>query len=156
MSVAVASVFLDGQSVAIARYVAGVLSRLGYRARFTPSKPRDSYFSGANPAQLGMGMFFMDYPRPSSFFEDLRCGADSPGRYCNPTADKLFTRALTSQRTDPANAHSMWAALDRVLTDDAARLTLYEERATIALSDRVGNYLLNPKYGPLFGQMWVR
>ena len=52
-------------------------------------------------------------------------------------------------------AGTVWAALDRMLTDDAARLPLYNQRSTVVLSDRVGNYLSNPKYGPLFGQMWV-
>jgi ABC-type transport system substrate-binding protein len=98
----------------------------------------------------------MDYPTPSSVLETMRCGADSAGRYCNPAADKLFIRAVDRQRTDPAGAAALWAALDRTLTDDAAGLTLYTEQAVIALSDRVGNYLYNPKYGPLFGQMWVR
>jgi hypothetical protein len=32
---------------------------------------------------------------------------------------------------------------------------LYTHLSTIVLSDWVGNYLYNPKYGPLFGQMWV-
>jgi ABC-type transport system substrate-binding protein len=45
--------------------------------------------------------------------------------------------------------------LDRTLTDDAAWLSLYNPRSTIVLSDRVGNYQSNPKYGPLYGQAWV-
>jgi ABC-type transport system substrate-binding protein len=59
------------------------------------------------------------------------------------------------QRTDPARANTEWARLDRTLTNDAAWLSLYNPRSTIVLSDRVGNYLSNPKSGPLWGQMWV-
>ena len=97
----------------------------------------------------------MDYPVPSNFFGALRCGAGEPGRYCNPGADKLFSRAIDAQRTDRVFADKLWSALDRMLTDDAARVPLYSQHMTIVLSKRVGNYLSNPKYGPLFGQMWV-
>ncbi|MEO7942427.1 MAG: hypothetical protein ABIR34_03390 [Marmoricola sp.] len=54
------------------------------------------------------------------------------------------------------NAGKLWARLDQKLTDDAARLNLYDQRATTVVSDRVGNYQFNPKYGPLFGHMWAR
>ena len=89
------------------------------------------------------------------FLGALSCTSGWPGGYCNQTADNLFVHALDTQRTDPGRASAEWARLDRVLTDDAARLSLYNPLSTIVLSDRVGNYLSNPKYGPLYGQMWV-
>jgi ABC-type transport system substrate-binding protein len=154
MSVTVASPWDDPPTLAAAHYVVQVLASLGYKARFDLDR-RDSYFTGDNPAQLGMALWVMDYPQPSNFFEPLRCGADAAGRYCHHAADRLFARALKTQRTDQVRAGTVWAALDRMLTDDAARLPLYNQRSTVVLSDRVGNYLSNPKYGPLFGQMWI-
>jgi peptide/nickel transport system substrate-binding protein len=154
MPVTVTSPFDDPQFLAVAQYVVHVLAGLGYKAQFALNAT-GNFFSGDNPDQIGVFWWVLDYPTPSSVLEGLRCGANSPGRYCNPAADKLFIQTVERQRTDPAGAAVLWAALDQMLTDDAAQLTLYTERAAIALSDRVGNYLYNPKYGPLFGQMWV-
>jgi YVTN family beta-propeller protein len=154
MPVTVTSPWDDSQSLAVARYVEAVLNRLGYKAQFALN-PTDNYFSGDNPDQIGISQWLMDYPTPSSVLEGLRCGANAVGRYCNPAADKLFIRALDTQRTDPAGAGIVWASLDQTLTNDAALLNLYTHLSTIVLSDWVGNYLYNPKYGPLFGQMWV-
>jgi YVTN family beta-propeller protein len=154
MPVTVTSPWDDPQSLAVAHYVVRVLSRLGYKAQFALN-PTDSYFSGDNSDQIGIAQWLMDYPTPSSVLEGLRCGTNAVGRYCNPAADKLFSRALDTQRTDPAGAGTVWATLDQTLTNDAALLNLYTHRSTMVLSDRVGNYLYNPKYGPLFGQMWV-
>jgi peptide/nickel transport system substrate-binding protein len=155
MAVTVVSPWPGPAYVAIGRYVAHVLDTLGYKARFALSEG-DNYFSRDNPAQLGIALFAMDYPVPSNFFEELRCDAQSLGRYCSHVADELFTRALETPRSDQVRADGLWTALDRTVTDDAARLPLYTQGWTVALSDRVGNYLSNPKYGPLFGQMWVR
>ena len=154
MTVTVVSPWDSPEVEASGRYVARVLTRLGYKARFRPSST-DDYFSAANPAQLGIAWWAMDYPAPSNFFEPLRCGADGPGGYCNRATDELFDRARTIQRTDQVRADSVWAALDRALTDDAARLPLYSQRSTVVVSERVGNFVSNPKYGPLFAQMWV-
>ncbi len=154
MTVTVSSPWDNAPSLAAAHYVARVLTRLGFKARFALSTD-DNYFSAANPAQIGVALWAMDYPAPSTFFGMLRCNSDLAGGYCNPAADKLFNRALDTQRTDYVRAYTDWAALDHTLTNDAAWLALYNPRSTIVLSDRVGNYLSNPKYGPLYGQMWV-
>jgi hypothetical protein len=144
----------NGDVLVVAHYVEAVLNRLGYKAQFALNST-DNYFSGDNPNQIGISQWLMDYPTPSSVLEGLRCGANTVGRYCNPTAEKLFSRALDTQHTDPAGAGTVWASLDQTLTNDAAMLNLYTHRSTIVLSDRVGDYMYNPKYGPLFGQMWV-
>jgi peptide/nickel transport system substrate-binding protein len=154
MTVTVASPWNDPQSLATVHYVVSLLVSLGYKARFALSGDQN-YFSGDNPAQLGIALWAMDYPTPSNVFELLRCRADAPGRYCNPVVDQLFIQALDIQRTDRVRADALWAELDQTLTNDAAWLSLYTQKTTIALSDRVGNYLSNPKYGPLYGQMWV-
>jgi YVTN family beta-propeller protein len=152
--VTVVSYFDDPPAIATAEYVVGVLNRLGYRAQFAPDT-NDNYFSSDNPAQIGTMLWLMDYPAPTNFLGTLSCTSGFPGRYCNQSADNLFMRALDTQRTDPARANTEWATLDQTLTNDAAWLALYNLKSTIVLSDRVGNYLSNPKNGPLYGQMWV-
>jgi YVTN family beta-propeller protein len=155
MTVTVSSGFPFDPTTLAGKYVVRVLSRLGYKAHFGVDA-RDEYYSRTNPAQLGVMIYFTDYPASSNFFEPLRCGANAPGTYCNPAAERLFDRALQTQRTDPVRAGRFWAALDRTLTDDAPWLVLANLKSNVVLSDRVGNYLSNPKYGPLFGQMWVK
>ncbi|MDT4969954.1 MAG: hypothetical protein QOG22_97 [Pseudonocardiales bacterium] len=152
--VTVDSYFYDPPAIATAKYVADVLTRLGYKAHFAPSFD-DRYFTSDNPGQIGTLLWLMDYPAPTNFLGTLSCTSGFPGRYCNRSADNLFMRALDTQRTDPARANTEWATLDRTLTNDAAWLSLYNLKSTIVLSDRVGNYLSNPKNGPLYAQMWV-
>jgi YVTN family beta-propeller protein len=152
--VTVVSYFDDPSSTAATKYVAHVLATLGYKARFAISTD-DSYFSSNNSAQIGFNYMFIDYPAPANFFQALRCDSGAPGRYCNRPADTLFDDALAAQRTDPARSKTDWETLDQRLTNDAPRLSLYNLLSTIVVSDRVGNYLSNPKYGPLYGQMWV-
>jgi peptide/nickel transport system substrate-binding protein len=152
--VTVVSYFKDPAAIATAKYVARVLTRLGYKAKFA-SYTNDNYFSTDNRAQIGTMLWLMDYPSAANFLSTLSCTSGFPGGYCNKPADNLFVRALDSQRTDPARANTEWATLDRTLTNDAAWLSLYNPRSTIVLSDRVGNYLSSPKNGPLWGQTWV-
>jgi len=155
MTVTVVSPWNDSASLATGRYVTHVLARLGYKARFALDES-DHYFSGDNPGQIGIELWAMDWPTPSNFLQRLRCSANSPGRYCNPAADRMFLRALRTQLSDQRHADKIWAALDRTVTDDAASLSLFNRKSTMVLSDRVGNYVSNPKYGPLFDQMWVK
>jgi YVTN family beta-propeller protein len=154
MVVTVASPWSDSPSLATGNYVVGVLASLGYQARLDLGG-ETAYFSRGNRAQIGVAPWSMDYPTPSNVFELLRCRAEAPGGYCNPAADELFSRALDTQRTDRVRADSLWATLDRKLTNDAAWLSLYNKKNSVVVSDRVGNYLSNPQYGPLYGQMWV-
>ncbi len=152
--VSVASPWADPPAVNTAKEVVGILTRLGYKARFAPSSD-DNYFSNQNPAQIGLEAFYLDYPAPANAFGSLRCDSGAAGGYCNPAADRLFTRAVDAERTDRIGAYADWARLDRMLTDDAAYLSLYSAKSTIVLSNRVGNYQAHPKDGPLYGQMWV-
>jgi YVTN family beta-propeller protein len=147
------SVWADPLAVATAREIARVLTTLGYKARHEPSRD-ENYFSSRNPAQIGIAVFYMDYPAPANAFGSLRCDS-GPGGYCNPAADRLFTRAVDTERTDRIAAYADWKRLDRMLTDDAAYLNLYSAKSTMVLSARVGNYQVNPKIGPLYGQMWI-
>jgi YVTN family beta-propeller protein len=153
MPVTVLSPWGDPTSLATADYVVQVLVSLGYKARF--AFDFGDYFSADNPGQIGVTRWYMDYPAPSDLLLGFLCGSSGPGAYCNPATDDLFGTALRTQLTDQALAYTAWTALDRALTDDAAWLSLFTPRTTVVVSERVGNYLSSPKYGPLYGQMWV-
>jgi YVTN family beta-propeller protein len=153
MPVTVTSAWEDPTSLATARYVVQVLKSLGYKAQYASAG--GDYFSPDNPGQIGVIRWYMAYPAPSDLLSNFLCGSSGPGAYCNPAMDDLFRTAFRTQLTDQALAYTAWTALDRALTDDAPWLNLFAPYTTAVVSERVGNYLANPKYGPLYGQMWV-
>jgi YVTN family beta-propeller protein len=148
--------------IAEARYVADLLRRLGYRASARVSSPdewqADAYRAqeGAAPVQVGLVAWFIGYPAPSQFFEQLRCGASDPARFCSPAIDRLMDQALALQTTDPAAADKLWERVDRALTDQAAWIPYATPRQHRFVSKRVGNYQSHPVWGTLLDQLWVR
>ncbi|MDX6254455.1 MAG: hypothetical protein QOJ11_789 [Frankiales bacterium] len=153
MPVTVVSPGMDRTSLATVNYVVQVLASLGYKAQFGDAG--GDYYSADNRGQIGVFTFYMDYPAPSDLLGGFLCGSPRPGGYCNTATDDLFDTAFRTQLTDQALAYTAWAALDRALTDDAAWLSLFAPYTTVVVSERVGDYQSNPKYGPLYGQMWV-
>src|SRR6202042_1327105 len=49
-----------------------------------------------------------------------------------------------------------WAKADRIVTDQAPWVPVFNETSAGFVSSRVGNYQESPEYGPLLDQMWVR
>ena len=45
---------------------------------------------------------------------------------------------------------------DRMVTDQAPYVPVFNETSAGFVSSRVGNYQESPEYGPLLDQMWVR
>jgi ABC-type transport system substrate-binding protein len=141
-------------------YLVSLLRRLGYRAAV-----RDlscDQFSGLPTAtirkiQMGPSGWGADFPTASDFFLPIFT-CHSPGNvlYCNPQVDKLASEAQAAQLTDPAAARKLWEQVDRIVTDQAAWVPLYNTSPTVFISARAGNYQAAPIYGPLLDQIWVR
>ena len=144
-----------------ARYVAGTLRRLGYRATAHVASP-DRWGMVAygpatgSPLQVGVTAWGIDYPAPSTFFEQLRCGVADPARFCDGAIDRQIDRALALQTRDPAAADELWARIDRALTDQAAWVGYATPRQARFLSSRVGNFQFHPVWGVELDQLWVR
>ncbi len=98
----------------------------------------------------------IDYPAPSTFLEQLRCGSLDPSRFCNPAIDRQMDQALALQATDPAAADELWARIDRALTDEAPWVGYATPASVRFLSDRAGNFQHHPVWGVLLDQLWVR
>jgi ABC-type transport system substrate-binding protein len=96
------------------------------------------------------------YPAPGTFFEQLRCGAPDPSRFCDPAVDRLMDEALSLQTTDPSAADRRWGQVDRRLTDAAAWIAYTTPRQVRFLGERVGNYEHHPVWQTLLDQVWVR
>ena len=67
-----------------------------------------------------------------------------------------MTRARALESGNPNAAGSLWARIDRELADQAPWVPLYNPRALVVLSARVGNYQFHPFWTVLIDQLWVR
>jgi ABC-type transport system substrate-binding protein len=92
----------------------------------------------------------------------LSCqSADAPGtqnwaEFCDPHVDALASQARAAQLTDPATARRLWTQIDRIVTDQAPNVPVFNAGLAGLVSSRAGNYQASPIYGPLLGQIWVR
>jgi YVTN family beta-propeller protein len=158
-----------GESPAIARYIASVLDRLGYRASvrlFTNYFAFSAFESDSRDRpQLSYFTWLEDYPAPWDFIGPLfTCGSfvpDNPGNlnaaeFCDPRIDTQVRQALSLQAGGLAAATPSWTAIDHELTDQAPWVPLYNPRDLTLLSTRVGNYQFHPYWNLLIDQLWVR
>jgi hypothetical protein len=65
-------------------------------------------------------------------------------------------RTATSQTTDREAANARLAAIDRELVDRAVTVPLFNERKSVLVSRRVGNFQFHPEWETLLDQLWVR
>jgi peptide/nickel transport system substrate-binding protein len=142
------------------RQVAATLDAIGYRAD-TEVMDQDAWLAAAfgpegSDVQAGVSGWALDYPAPSSFLEQLRCGAVDPADFCDRAIDDRIDAARMLQARDPAAADSAWAALDRTLTDRAAWVPFANPRDVRLVSERAGNLVPHPVWGLALDQMWVR
>ena len=160
----------DFASRALDSYLVRVLKDLGYRAH-QRTVPDWRFFPAVSnfhsKIQAGLNGWGADFPTASEFFLPvLSCrsyyqvpNASNTSNYagfCDPHADQLASQAQAAQLTDPATARSLWAQVDRTVTDQAPWVPILSRGDTTFVSARTGNYQESPIYGPLFDQMWVR
>lgn len=156
----------DGTTAAFA---VSVLRELGYRARLHIASHTAVVQASNNPrrdVQATDGVWQADYPSASDFFDlFFRCSAFQPGNpsatrngseYCNPVADQLMNQADQQQTTDPARAAATWAAVDRIVTNDAPWVVLANLNNVDFLPSRVISYQYNPFLGILLDQLQIR
>jgi YVTN family beta-propeller protein len=145
-------------------YVLRLLKELRYQARLH-EVTGPQWFNVASNApgtiQMGLGTGFgPDFPAPSTFILPLlRCrwpNSSNYARFCDPHLDKLASRAQAAQLTSPAAARKLWAQADRLATDQAPLVPIYDVTSAGFVSARAGNYQASSEYGPLLDQMWVR
>jgi YVTN family beta-propeller protein len=147
----------------VGTYLVQVLRQLGYRA--TVRNVSQDQFDAAvkqpsRKIQLGLTGWAPDIPAASDFFLPLlTCRSYyNLAQFCDPHVDQLASQAQTAQQTDPAAARQLWASIDRIVTDQAAWVPIFNESLTaFFVSARVGNYQESGYYiGPLLDQIWVR
>jgi peptide/nickel transport system substrate-binding protein len=152
--------------IAVGRYVVNLLGRLGYRSSLLVvpgSKYLGYVFDTRHKAQIGLLGWIADRLIPSNFLDPIMSCASfipnstrnsNPLGYCNPSVDARVREAAGLQVSDPVRADSLWAPIDRTLTDQA--VALGNTRGAVLVSARVGNYVNHPLSGTLLDQLWVR
>jgi peptide/nickel transport system substrate-binding protein len=153
---------------AAGRYLVSVLRKIGYRASLRAIGPQTYLNTTGNSrdrAQAGEFIWGADYPAPWDFFGLLfSCQSFLPGNpanvndseFCSPRIDAQIRQALAAQARSPNAARLLWANIDRAITGQAPWVPLYNPRALVVLSARVGNYQFHPLFGLLIDQLWVR
>jgi len=140
---------------AAARYVVAVLDSLGYKARF-----RLTASTTPSNAQISFAGWYADYPTPGGFVAPtLTCAAVNGvnvARFCDPAVDHQIARAQSLEISDPQAAYALWARIDREITDQAPWVSFANGDEFELRSARAGNYQLNPQWGALLDQIWVR
>jgi peptide/nickel transport system substrate-binding protein len=150
-------------------YLVSVLLQIGYRASLRAIASPQTYWNtignSRNQIQVGEFRWSEDYPAPWDFFGPLfSCHSFLPGnpanlndsQYCSPRVDAQFRHALAAQAGSPDAARLLWADIDREIVNQAPWVPLYNPRALVVLSARVGNYQFHPLWKLLIDQLWVR
>jgi peptide/nickel transport system substrate-binding protein len=142
----------------VPRHIAEVLRSLGYRvqlhlvpfATLTHSKRRGLLLSTD-------GDWLPDYPAPSAYLPQFfGCrGGNSNGYFCDPDLDRRMREATRLQLTDPEQAATLWAAINRQLVDQAAWVPTVNVQFVEVVSRRVRNYQFNPVGGFIPQAAWL-
>ena len=152
----------------VGRYLKRLLKKLGYRPQLRESfegTARDYFIqleqgvmSRPGGPQVAYAGWSADYPAASNFIQPLfSCrSTQNYSGYCAPAIDRSMKRAVQLEQTDRAGASRLWAELDRLITNKALLVPLYNGSGADLVRKRVGNYQYNPQYGPLLSQLWVK
>jgi YVTN family beta-propeller protein len=139
-------------------YVAGLLSSLGYQVHvhdFTSANATPAFWDSI---QLSDDGDISTGPYPSTFIPLFTsCGGSfSNGYYCNPALDRQMQEAGQLEGTDLGAASTLWASIDRQLTDAAVWLPTVNLRDVEIVSNRMSNYEYGPIDGFLADQAWLK
>jgi peptide/nickel transport system substrate-binding protein len=150
--------------------IESLLRSLGYRVRLRTIDDGVSYFEHIgdtrNRVQAGAAGWFTDYQSAFGFLTAVSCRSVVPrtnagnninlAGFCDRRIERDVARALNLQTSDLSAANELWARIDRAITDRAPWLFLVNPKATMFVSERVGNFQHNPQWGVLLDQLWVR
>jgi len=159
----------DPTRVAIGRYFVGLLGRLGYRTRLRTYPDLQSFYEHAGRSSTRTGAAIQGWesnlPRASDFFSNLlTCASYQPqapvnlngGGFCNRRLDRQIERAQGLAVTDPAASATLWARVDRAITNAAPWVAFLNRGGIDLTSARVGNYQRSEQFSVLLDQLWVR
>lgn len=149
-------------------YFQGLLNRLGYKASLKLLAPavQDPYAKDSrHHVQISLSIWYQDYQAASDFLNILTgCGAfqsDSGSQpniseFCNAKAQALMNRALAKGATNRRAANKLWSQADRVVTNQAPMVVMFNPSVVNFVSKRLGHFQYNPQWGLLMDRAWVK
>jgi YVTN family beta-propeller protein len=143
----------------ISRYIVQVLNELGLRADLKIVDTQGQLFDAvdAGDAQVYQGGWIADYPTASNFINTkFLCAWGDYSGFCSQSLNAMSEDALRLQETDPAAANSAWTDLDHQLVEEAIVAPVDNPVSTSAVSARVGNVQVHPRWGILLSRLWVQ
>jgi YVTN family beta-propeller protein len=165
-------VWAPANHAAAATYFAQLLNSLGYRAQphIVGTRGSSEYYGAIGApgtrAQIGWSAWMRDYTSADDFIRPLfSCSgivAADPlltsnySRWCDPDLEAAIRAAELLQQEDPVAGAAAWASVDRMIVDRAVAVPYANNLALTLLSRRVGNHVVNPQWGVLLDQLWVR
>jgi peptide/nickel transport system substrate-binding protein len=150
-----------GFPVPVGRYFVTLLRQLGYRAKLKVVGVEKYFAAVYGPSQRSRMAFLAwatDYASESGFITPtLTC--DSPSNdshFCDHRIERRIEEATRLQLTDPSAAHDLWSSIEHDIVERAPWVPLANRYWVNLVSQRLGNFQVNPQWGPLVDQMWVR
>jgi ABC-type transport system substrate-binding protein len=137
------------------------LETLGYRVSIGRARDLADYGEKVSDAttrgvQAGVIGWYGPPPKASSLLDLFRCSPPDWSFLCDRRIEARIDRAFQVEATDPDAAAALWAGIERDLVDLAPWVPLFTPAHSHVVSERVGNYQLNPEHGVLLDQLWVR
>ena len=148
-----------------ARYLAGLLRRLGYPTRVR-SVPQDRWvpvIANAHPPQAVLTSWYGPPFAVVWIRGLLGCAAWDPpavisnfARFCDHVVDRWADEATRLAARNAGASNRLWARADRRITDQAPWVSTVSQSTTDLVSRRVGNYQQLPGSQVSLDQLWVR
>jgi peptide/nickel transport system substrate-binding protein len=158
----------DEVNKAMAVYVQSVLNQLGYKAKVKPISGNIFFTyvqNTKNKVQVSIQQWYQDYPTASDFLyilfgcESFHPGSDSSiniAGFCNKKINAQMHKALKLAVTSEDAANALWSKIDRMVTDQAPMVTLFNPKHIDFVSKRVGNFTFSKQFYWLVDQSWVK
>jgi peptide/nickel transport system substrate-binding protein len=158
----------DAASKAIGTYIQSLLNQIGYKAtlKVLSNNIQFNYIQNTkNKVQISVTQWYQDYPAASDFLNVLfGCGSFHPGSdtsinisgFCDKKIQAQMDRAEALGATDSTAANTLWAKVDKQVTDASAAAVLFNPKNIDFVSKRVGNFTFSAQYYFLVDQAWVQ
>jgi peptide/nickel transport system substrate-binding protein len=158
----------DEVQKAVGVYLANVLNEIGFKATEKAISGNIAFTypqNTKNHVQINVQQWYQDYPAASDFLhilfgcESFHPGSDSSinmAGFCNKPINAQMHQALKLEETSFPKANTLWAKIDREVTDQAPMATMFTPKHLDFVSKRVGNFVFSKQFYWLVDQSWVQ
>jgi peptide/nickel transport system substrate-binding protein len=139
-------------------YFVGLLNKLGYKATLQAMSGDIQYpysQNSKNKVQFALSQWYQDYPAASDFLNILLgCASFHPNSnsspniaaFCNKPIQAQMDKALSLGVANPEAANSLWATVDRKVTDQAPWVAMFNPKLIDFVSSRITNHVFSPQW----------